>query len=459
MLKRLMPVLSLIVMSLGLFACGTGGGSAGGGAPPGNPPTATRSDAPSPAPAVASTAPDRVDTPAGDVLFGYTYHRADGNRLVAGSGALPGAEPVDVPLDGVPRWVVGAPVEGGSLWAVTLTDGRVRGFLAHGGVVEDAAITPDSLPPDAPPLLRVAADGTATFVTPPLETASPLTHPVALSDGRIAFVDGNGDLVFWDGGESARLAVGALPDARILRDEADRLLLLTGPTTRYPHGALGDEVEAAAVTLVETAPEPRIARIISAPGEAVIEGIAPIWADLTGDGARKIVVTLSDADQGARLAVFDESGVQVAGGPAVGQGFRWRHQIAVAPFGPSGEVELADVLTPHIGGTVEFFRLNGGALALAAGVPGYTSHVIHTRNLDLSLAGDFDGDGAVELLVLNPSRTELTAIARTERGAAAEWTLPLGGELATNLAAVETADGGIALAAGRADRVLRLWPG
>jgi hypothetical protein len=77
MLIRLIPVLSLIVISLGLFACGTTGGSAGAGAPPGNPPTATRSDAPSPAPAVASTAPDHVDAPAGDVLFGYTYHHAD----------------------------------------------------------------------------------------------------------------------------------------------------------------------------------------------------------------------------------------------------------------------------------------------------------------------------------------------------------------------------------------------
>jgi hypothetical protein len=157
--------------------------------------------------------------------------------------------------------------------------------------------------------------------------------------------------------------------------------------------------------------------------------------------------------------VFDESGAQVAAGPTAGQGFRWRHQIAAAPFGPSGEVELADVLTPHIGGTVEYFRLDGAALTLAAGVPGYTSHVVQTRNLDLSLAGDFDGDGALELLVLNPSRTELVAITRTARGASAEWTLPLGGELATNLAAVETADGGIALAAGLADRVLRLWPG
>jgi hypothetical protein len=456
MLKRLIPI--LIVISLGLFACGATGGPAGAGAPSQNPPTAGRSDASPSAPAAVSMAPDRVDAPAGDVLFGYTYHRADGNRLVAGSGALPGAAPVDVPLDGEPRWVVGASVEGGVLWAVALADGRVRGFVARDGVVEDAAITPDSLLPGAPPLLRVEG-GQAALITPPLDSASPLTHPVELADGRIAFVDGNGDLVFWDGGgESSRLAVDALPDARILRDEADRLLLLTGSTSRYPHGALGDEVEATAVTLVETAPEPHIARVIPTPGESVIEGIAPIWADVTGDGAREIVVTLSDAERGAQLAVFDESGEQVAGGPAAGQGFRWRHQIAAAPFGPSGEIELADVLTPHIGGTVEFFRLDRGKLALTAGVPGYTSHVIHTRNLDLALAGDFDGDGAVELLLPNQGRTELTAIAHTACGAAAEWTLPLGGELATNLAAVETADGGIALAAGRANRVLRLWP-
>ena len=54
---------------------------------------------------------------------------------------------------------------------------------------------------------------------------------------------------------------------------------------------------------------------------------------------------------------FDDDGHLVAEGPTIGQGYRGRHQIAVAPFGPNGELELVDVLTPHLGGIVEFYQL------------------------------------------------------------------------------------------------------
>ena len=88
----------------------------------------------------------------------------------------------------------------------------------------------------------------------------------------------------------------------------------------------------------------------------VIEGIAPIWVDWNQDGEREIIVTLSDLANGAQVVVFNEQGKRIAEGPAIGQGYRWRHQIAVAPFGPNGEMELVDVLTPHLGGVVEFYQ-------------------------------------------------------------------------------------------------------
>lgn len=189
----------------------------------------------------------------------------------------------------------------------------------------------------------------------------------------------------------------------------------------------------------------------------VVEGIAPIWADLDGDGRREIIVTVSDADQGAQLLVFDENGERVAVGPAIGRGFRWRHQLVAAPFGPKGEVELADVLTPHIGGVVEFFRLEGPILNLAAQVRGFSSHARGSRNLDMALAGDVDGDGRVELLLPSQERTELGAIRRTADGAEVAWIVPLGGRISTNLAAATLSDGSLAVGAGRSDGVLRLW--
>jgi hypothetical protein len=139
-------------------------------------------------------------------------------------------------------------------------------------------------------------------------------------------------------------------------DEAERLLFLSGPTTRYGHEALGDALEAGSITLVETAPQPRVVLNIDLPGHMVVEGIAPLWVDLDGDGVREIIVTHSDASQGTQVVVYAETGERIAAGPAIGQGFRGRHQLTVAPFGPDGELELADVLTPHIGGVIEFYR-------------------------------------------------------------------------------------------------------
>ncbi|MCJ7557026.1 MAG: hypothetical protein MUP90_08950, partial [Gammaproteobacteria bacterium] len=138
-------------------------------------------------------------------------------------------------------------------------------------------------------------------------------------------------------------------------------------------------------------------------------------------------------------------------------GYRWRNQLALAPFGPNGGLELVVVLTPHLTGVVEFYQLHAERLDVVAGVPGYTSHVIGTRNLDMALAGDFDGDGSVEVLLPGQSLTELGAIRRTGDGAEAVWSLPIDGILTTNLAAVSFPDGSLALGLGRGDGVLRVW--
>lgn len=365
---------------------------------------------------------------------------------------------IDIPLDGNPEWLVAAPAQGGSLWVVILQDGRVMAFHVSGDGYRQIDISPEQVPPGLPPLLQIK-EGIPSLVMAPAADASPLTHPVVLGEDheRIVYLANNGDLVIWDGEESARLAVNGLPDARILVDERQRLLLLTDPTGRYDHGVLGDDIEAGSITLVETQPVPKVVLKIIIEPPSVIEGIAPMWVDITGDGMREIIVTRSDVNQGAQTVVFDEDGGEVATGPAIGRGYRWRNQLAVAPFGPHGELEFVDVLTPHIGGVVEFFRLSGGFLDLVAQQPGFTSHVIGTRNLDMALAGDFDGDGYVEVLLPTQDRSVLGAIRRTMDGAQVVWSLPVGGIVSTNLTAVSFPGGGIAVGVGREDGVLRVW--
>ncbi|MDH5507856.1 MAG: hypothetical protein OEZ02_11610, partial [Anaerolineae bacterium] len=185
--------------------------------------------------------------------------------------------------------------------------------------------------------------------------------------------------------------------------------------------------------------------------------IMPIWTDLTGDGAREIIVTLSDGSQGAQIVVFDENGDQIANGSPIGKGYRWRHQIAAAPFGPLGELELVDVLTPHIGGIVEFFQMVDGALLPSAQTGGFTSHTIHSRNLDMAAVGDFDGDGLIEVLLPSQDLSMLGGIHRNENGAETAWEIPVGGKLNTNLAVIQFANGTLAIGVGVQEGRLRIW--
>ncbi|WP_319509023.1 hypothetical protein [uncultured Methanolobus sp.] len=388
----------------------------------------------------------------------YTYLQPDGNRVVQGNMDLLSADYTDVQLSGKPEWVVSAASNNGSIWVAVLDDGAVEAFELSNGDIEKVDISPAKIHADSPPILMIKNDE-AFLLAPGLWNESHLSHPIALaSSGRTVFIETSGDLVFRvNDRESARLEVNALPDARLLLDEDERILLLTGPTEDYKHGVLGDSVEASSVTLVETATTPSIAKVIDVPEGDVVEGIAPIWTDFDGDGIREILVTLSNAEDGARLVVFDEDGNIIASGPAAGNGYRWRHQIAVAPFGPQGEIEIADVLTPHIGGTVEFYQLNEDELTVMSGLSGYSSHMPGSRDLDMAIAGNFDNDTLLELLVPTQDFMELTVMEHNEKGIHVQGHLLLGGVLNTNIAAVTLANNSVAIGVGTDEEIIRIW--
>lgn len=375
--------------------------------------------------------------------FGYTHLRPDGNRVVPGTGGLPDARPVDVPLPGRPEWVVAAPDGDATVWGVRLADGRDRIYRLTGRSV--ARVAASRAPGAGPPLLSVA-DG-----RPRLHGGARPTHPVPLPDGSgAAAVRPDGRLAL----PAGPAAADALPDARIVTD-GTRLYLLAGPTEAYGHGVLGDRVEATGVAVVD--PSSRTVRRLRPP-DGVVEGVAPTVADVDGDGVPEVLVTASDAAVGARLVALRPGGGVAAAGPPVGRGYRWRHRIGVAPFGPDGGTEVAAVRTPHLGGVAEFYRAEGDRLTLVAErAGGYASHRIGSRNLGMAAAGDLDGDGATELLVPDGEARGLVALRRAAGGVTEAWRAPLGGRLRTNLAAAVGGAGAV-LGAGRGD-ALRLWPG
>jgi hypothetical protein len=285
---------------------------------------------------------------------------------------------------------------------------------------------------------------------------SRFTHPTVF-DNLMMYINNDHAVVLWHRKTALvnKWWVRALPDARIAMSETGLGALYAASTNRYAHGVLGDELEGemAVIYNVATLSETRI----TLPENDVFEGIMPFWADVDGDGAQDLVTTVSNSEVGARIRVYKTDGSMLAQGEPIGQGGRWRHQIAFGAFGANGENELVAVTTPHIGGVVEFYRYEDGELAIVAELPGFSSHQIGSRNLDMVVGGDFNGDGQLEIVLPDQTMQTLNGIQRTENGAEVVWSVPLDGTLTTNLAAVQYGDGKLALAAGTDDGKLRVW--
>lgn len=350
-----------------------------------------------------------------------TDHAATGNRLVRGCGPLSG-EIVDLELGGSPTWVLADPSDRGRSWFVTLEDGTV--------------------------IHVVAAPGSAPRVSvsewPALEPGEP---PMALATGA-------DDVAFGSALGAAGWFEDPLPDSRTTELSSRALVALAGPTERYDHGVLGDGLEASAIEVRDETGS--IARI-EVEGDEVIEGTSAMVVELVSDDPRpELLVTISDAEAGARLRAYDLDGAIVAESAPIGQGYRWLHQIATGALGPDGETEIIAVRTPHIGGVVEAYRLADDRLERVASIDGYSSHVLGSSNLDMALLADIDSDGRLDIVVPDQGMTELGVLARTAAGFELVDKLPLDGVLATNVAAAD-ADGKLVLAVGTADGRVRIF--
>lgn len=148
-----------------------------------------------------------------------------------------------------------------------------------------------------------------------------------------------------------------------------------GPTGRYPHGALGDEMEHD--TLVFRYAEGGGARVRFA-SDMVFEDTAPRLADLDGEGSPEVIVVESHQRRGARLAVWglrEGRPARLAATPFLGQRFRWLAPVGAADLDGDGAAEIAYVETPHLGKTLKVLRYEAdGRLTPVAEAAGLTNH-------------------------------------------------------------------------------------
>lgn len=392
----------------------------------------------------------------------YTFHNPAGNRFVRGWGGFPDVLTVDIPLRGLPVWAVGYAMET-AVWHIVLAPGDLQVVeVRPDGYAHTLAYEPGWFEGAQPPLVGVSmVEG--TYVMRSDESVSPLSHPIPVNDFEVLYIDRRGDLVLGrEDGVLARLPVMAQPDARPVMNSRGQVALYANATDqRYVHGIMGDDLEAATLLVLEVRDSGlRLLARVDLPGEDVYEGVAPFWADIDGDGAEDLVATVSNGTLGARLRAYlwDGAGLrQEADTAPIGRGNRWRHQLSAGPFAPGGGIEIASMRTPHLGGVMEFFRFEGAALSPTAALPGFTTHLIGSRNLDQTAAGDFDGDGRPEALVMDPTRQAVVAIQRTAAGAEESWRLDAGGEIVSNFAPVELLEDRLALAVGTRDGRLRVW--
>ncbi len=208
--------------------------------------------------------------------------------------------------------------------------------------------------------------------------------------------------------DTRALAKNGLPDGRITVGTGDIVeAWYSEPTKRYPHGVLGDAVEAGSLKIKNRRGETYTFRL---PSTEVFEDIAPRLVDLNLDGRTEVITILSSRTDGASIAVFNLNGnafIKVAQTPFIGRANRWLNIAEIDNFGANRRPDIAFVVTPHLAGVLQFYRFRNDRLVRIARAQGFSNHFIGSNELRLSAVADVNNNNIPDLALPSLARNEL----------------------------------------------------
>ncbi|HSM22439.1 MAG TPA: hypothetical protein VK876_09550 [Rubrivivax sp.] len=189
--------------------------------------------------------------------------------------------------------------------------------------------------------------------------------------------------------EVARSQEAVLPDARPVQVDLDgrgdggHIAVLAGPDDRrYAHGVLGDGIEATRVLWLERHGLQAL-RSLTLPAPHVIEDIQPRPVQLPAARGAAGLLTVRSGPEGGQLALVTADPTQPQGlrmaalGDTVGGFHRW-----LAPTTQGRH--LVAVHTPHIGGVLHVYRIEGQRLSRRRLMADVSTHAIGSRETDLA---------------------------------------------------------------------------